>query len=86
MTGELEASPGVVSSMRVLLRSGRRAGWVMIVSGIALSGAMLALARGYELVPVAVLLASTGAGMIIGLGFAKAAQARTEGPAPEVAS
>jgi uncharacterized membrane protein len=82
MTGELEASPGVRSSMRVLVRSGRRAGWAMILSAVALSGAMLALGRGYELVPVAVLLVSTGAGMMTGLGFAKAAQARTEGPNP----
>jgi hypothetical protein len=77
-TQETEESPGVTSSMRVHLKSGRRAGWLMIVSGISLSTLMLIVNRGYELVSVAVLLVSTGAGMITGLGFAKAIQSQSE--------
>jgi hypothetical protein len=77
-TLEIEESPGVISSMRVLLRSARRAGWVMIVSGILLAGAIFVFDRGYQLVTFSILLVSTGSGMITGLGFAKAIQARSE--------
>lgn len=64
--------------MRKLVRSGSRAGWVMILSGIALAFTMILLDRGYALAPVALLLVTAGPGMITGLGFAKAKQAEAE--------
>jgi hypothetical protein len=78
MTTETEQSPGVTSSMRVTLKNARRAGFFMIFSGVALCIAMLILGRGYELVPVAILLETAGPGMITGLGYAKAMQSKNE--------
>lgn len=78
MTTETEHSPGVTSSMRVTLKSARRAGFIMIGSGIVITSSMIVLNRGYEAVPVATLLVTSGAGMITGLGFAKAIQAKSE--------
>ena len=80
MTQEHEERPGVISNMRRTLIFARRTGLLMIVSGIALAGAMLGLGRGYELAPVATLLVTAGAGMITGLGFAKAIQSKSEQP------
>ena len=77
-TLETEESPGVASSMRATVRFGRRVGAIMIAAGIALTSASLWLNRGFEIIPVCVLLVSTGAGMITGLGFAKAIQANAE--------
>jgi hypothetical protein len=71
---EIEEAPGVVSNMRKTVRTGRRAGVVMIFAGIGLASASLILNRGYELAPVYTTLVSLGAGMITGLGFAKAIQ------------
>lgn len=78
MTKEIEESEGVVSSMRVTLRTGRRAGVAMIAAGVALSFAILALNRGFELVAVAILLISTAPAMIYGLAYLKKEQAKTE--------
>jgi hypothetical protein len=79
---EIEESPGVVSNMRKTVRTGRRAGVLMIIAGIVLASASLMLNRGYELAAVYTTLVSLGAGMITGLGFAKAMQAGHE-PRPE---
>lgn len=81
---ETEESPGVESNMRRTVKSGRRAGWAMIASGIVLAFGMFALDRGYALVPVASLLVSVGATAITGLGFAKAIQANAEAATAQV--
>lgn len=77
---EIEESAGVVSSMRVTLRGARRAGYVMIGSGIILTALMIILSRGYETVPVVTILVGGGAGMITGTSWAKAVQAKGEEP------
>lgn len=78
MTRETEESPGVTSSMRVTLRTGRRVGVFMIVAGVALASAAMVLNRGYELAPFLTLLVTSGAGLVTGLGIAKAIQAKNE--------
>jgi hypothetical protein len=78
MTAEIEESPGSVSSMRANLKRCVWTGIGMIGAGIALAGGMLILNHGFELVPVSVLLVTTGGAMIpLGLG-AKAWQAQAE--------
>lgn len=75
---ETEVAPGIISSMRVTLKVAREAGRVMIYSGIALAAMVVALDRGYELVPFLMVLESAGPTMITGLSFAKAIQAKSE--------
>lgn len=78
MTSEIEESPEVISSMRVTVRTARRIGVIMIISGIVITGLMLILNRGFDLVPVSTLLVTSGAGMITGISFAKAIQSKAE--------
>ena len=78
MTQELESSPGVVSSMRKTVKVARDIGTFMILYGCALVGGMFALNSRFELLTFATVLVSTGAGMITGVSFAKAAQAKSE--------
>jgi hypothetical protein len=78
MIKETEAKEGVQSSMRVTLKTGRRIGTFMILSGVLLATVSMILNRGYELAPFLTMLVSTGAGLITGLGIAKAIQAKSE--------
>lgn len=77
-TNEIEESPGIVSSMRVTLRTVRRLGSIMILSGIALSIAVVVLNSRFEIISFATILVATGSGMITGLGAAKAWQSGVE--------
>jgi len=78
MTTETEESPGVTSSMRVLVRDGKRLAVFMALAGVALAAAMLVFDRGYELVPIAAILVGGSAVTPSGLGYAKARQAEAE--------
>lgn len=78
MTSEIEESPGVTSSMRVLVRDVKRLSIFSVVSGVALAFAMIALDRGYSLMPVALFLCGGGLAAPPAVGAAKAAQANAE--------
>ena len=77
-TKETEYAPGVVSSMRVTLKTARESGVFMIISGVAMAAAMLVLDRGYELIPFITVMEGAGPAMITGLSYAKAVQAGAE--------
>lgn len=77
-TSEIEESPGVVSSMRVLVRYGRRLSVFMVLAGLALALVMVILNRGYELAAVPAILVGGGAVTPTGLGVAKSWQAQAE--------
>lgn len=78
-TGEIEESPGVVSSMRVTLRHARRMETLCTLAAIILGIGMLV--RGdYALLPLALLIGGGGCVGKIAVSAAKAWQAQAETP------
>lgn len=78
MIAEDEVTEQVKSAMRVTLKTGRRVGAFMIIIGVVMAGVILAINRSYELIPFLTMLVTAGAGLITGLGMAKAWQAKSE--------
>jgi len=78
MIKETEESEGVTSSMRVTLKSIRRAAWASIVFAILLSIAMLIKGE-YELKDVAIICIVSGFGAVLGGQGFKAMQSKSEG-------
>jgi len=77
MIKETEESEGVTSSMRVTLKSIRRAAWASIVFAILLSIAMLIKGE-YELKDVAIICIVSGFGAVLGGQGFKAMQSKSE--------
>lgn len=78
MTKETEESEGVESSMRVTLKSVRRAAWFAIVFGAGLSIGMLIKGE-YQLLDVALASILSGFGAVLGGQGFKALQSKFEG-------
>jgi hypothetical protein len=77
MTTETEESEGVESSMRVTLKSVRRAAWFAIVFGAGLSIGMLIKGE-YELIDIALASILSGFGAVLGGQGFKALQSKFE--------
>lgn len=78
MTKETEETEGVESSMRVTLKSVRRAAWVAVVFAMGLSIGML-LKGEYELKDIALACIISGFGAVLGGSGFKALQSKFEG-------
>jgi hypothetical protein len=77
MTKETEESEGVESSMRVTLKSVRRAAWFAIMFGAGLSVGMLIKGQ-YDLKDIALAAILSGFGAVLGGQGFKALQAKFE--------
>jgi len=78
MIKETEELEGVESSMRVTLKSVRRAAWVAIIFGIGISIGMLIKGE-YELINIALASILSGFGAVLGGQGFKALQSKFEG-------
>lgn len=78
MTKETEESEGVVSSMRVTLKSIRHAAWFAILFGAGLSIGMLVKGE-YQLLDVALACIISGFSAVLGGSGFKALQSKFEG-------
>lgn len=77
MIKETEETEGVESSMRVTLKSVRRAAWVAIIFGMGLSIGMLVKGE-YQLLDVALASILSGFGAVLGGQGFKALQSKFE--------
>lgn len=78
MVKETEESEGVESSMRMTLKSVRRAAWFAIIFGAGLSIGMLVKGE-YQLLDIALASILSGFGAVLGGQGFKALQAKFEG-------
>lgn len=78
MTTETQEAEGVESSMRVTLKSVRRAAWFAIVFGAGLSIGMLIKGE-YQLIDIALASILSGFGAVLGGQGFKALQSKFEG-------
>ncbi len=75
---EIEESKGVLSNIRITVKSMRRLAWFCVVAGVFLGFAML-LRNRYELVPLALALVIGGPFASAGTSAAKSYQTNNEG-------
>lgn len=77
MINETEVNEGETSSMRMTLKSTRRAAWFSAISGVVLSVGMLVRGQ-YDLKEIAMSLVLGGFAVLLGVTWAKAIQSKFE--------